>query len=75
MAAIANEIAFAVGGLIVTINDVARAWAVQDGCAEEFDNDQQAKEMRRQEVKDILDRAFRYARDREPVPAGRSEHP
>lgn len=59
----AKDIAYSVGPYIISVEDFARAIAVQDACGEEMD-DPKARDLRMQEARDILDRAFRYARSR-----------
>lgn len=56
-----HDIVFTVGSIVVRVEDFAKAIAVQRG--EEM-NDPAACELRIHEAKDVLDRAFRYARDR-----------
>lgn len=58
-----HDIAWANGSIVIRVEDVARAIAVQDGLGEEM-KDPVARELRMQEARDIMDRAFRYARDR-----------
>lgn len=58
-----TETAFYVGPVEVTLDDVAKAVAVQEGNGEAMDDPVQAQRIL-QDTKDILDRAFRYAQDR-----------
>ncbi len=58
-----DEIAWASGSIVIHVEDIARAIAVRDGVAEEL-NDPDARRLRMDEARDIMDRAFRYARDR-----------
>jgi hypothetical protein len=59
----AKDIAYSVGPYIITVEDFARAIAVQDACGEEM-NDPVARKLLMEEATDILDRAFRFAQQR-----------
>lgn len=58
-----TEEAFRVGKIVVTLDDVAKAIAVQEGNGEAMDDPVQAQRVL-QDTKDILDRAFRYAQQK-----------
>lgn len=60
----AKELAFIVGGVEVSVADFARALAVQDGCGEEMQIHTASRDIRMQDTRDVLDRAFRYAQQR-----------
>jgi hypothetical protein len=62
----AHSLAFVAGGIEISVEDVAHALAVHDGRGEDMDNEG-AKAIRMQDARDLLDRAFRYARDRRQV--------
>jgi hypothetical protein len=59
----AQDIAYSVGNVIISVEDFARAIAVQDARGEEM-NDPAARTLRMQEATDILDRAFRFAQQK-----------
>ena len=58
-----TEEAFRVGEIVVTLDDFAKAIAVQEGNGEAMDDPVQAQRVL-QDTKDILDRAFRYAQQK-----------
>lgn len=58
----AHTLAFIVGGREVSVEDFARAIAVHDGRGEDM-KDATLRAVRIQDARDILDRAFRFARD------------
>lgn len=64
------DLAFYVGSHAVTLGDLAKAIAVQEGRGELFD-DEQERSVLLQAATDIIDRAFRYARERPPNPGSR----
>lgn len=55
----ADELAYVVGSIHVSVGDFARAMAVQAGRGEDANSPAMI-----QDAIDILDRAFRYAQDR-----------
>ncbi len=58
----AKELAFVIGGTDISVTDFARAIAVYEGRGEAMD-DIAARATLMRDTRDILDRAFRYARE------------